>query len=180
MKRLPLLSLSLVAALGVGCSSPSQQDAPEPTQQMQMKKRTQALTGVTLQRVEVSEAVQAAAGGEVIVHAFRFEVAEGTSATVEELVTAALEEGGPDTANLPWEVGLERDQEETRVALKYVSALVDAIEAQVGTGEQYRSGYRHWFQQTSEDVCSHGDFYGMVFQETGLMFVIEAAGNTEC
>jgi hypothetical protein len=180
MKRLPLLSLSLVAALGVACSSPSQQDSPAPTQPMQMKKRTQALTGVTLQSVEVGEAVQAAAGGEVTVHAFRFEMAEGTSASVEELVQAALEEGGAETANLPWEVGFERDQEETRVALKHVSALVDAIEAQVGTGEQYRSGYRHWFQQASEDVCSHGDFYGLVFQEAKLVFVIEAAGNAEC
>lgn len=180
MKRLLLLSLSMVAALGVGCSSPSQQDAPAPTQQIQMKKRTQALTGVTLQGVEVSEAVLAAAGGEVAVHAYRFEVAEGTSASVEDLVTAALEEVGADTVNLPWEVGLERDQEETRVALKFVSALVDAIEAQVGTGEQYRSGYRHWFQQTSEDICSHGDFYVLVFQEAGLVFAIEAAGNAEC
>jgi hypothetical protein len=180
MMRLPLLSLTLVAALGVGCSSPSPQDALAPTQQMQMKKRTQALTGVTLQRVEVSEAVLAAAGGEVSVRAYRFEVAEGTSASVEDLVQAAFEEEGTDTVSLPWEVGLERDQDETRVALKYVSALVEAIEAQVGTGEQYRSGYRHWFQQTSEDVCSHGDFYGLVFQEAGLVFVIEATGNAEC
>lgn len=180
MKRLPLLSLSLMAALGVGCSNPSQQDAQAPTQQMQVKKRTQALTGVTLHEVQVSEAVQLAAGGQVTVRAYRFEVAEGATASVEELVQAALEESGADTVNLPWEVGLERDQEETRVALKYVSAVVGAIEAQVGTGEQYRSGYRHWFQQASEDVCNHGDFYGLVFQQAGLIFVIEATGNAEC
>jgi hypothetical protein len=180
MKRLPLLSLSLVAALGVGCSSPSQQDAPEPTGQMQLKKRTQALVGVTLQEVPVSAEIQAATEGEATVRAFRIQVAEGLSPSVEELVTAALEEGGSDVINLPWQAGLERNRDETRAALKYLNTLVPAIEAQVGTGEQYRSGYRHWFQMTAPDVCSHGDFYGLVFREAGLVFVIEATGSASC
>lgn len=180
MKRLPLLSLSLVAALGVGCSNPSQEDASAPTEQLQMKERTQALTGVTLHEVPVSAEVLAATEGEATVRAFRIEVSEGTSASVEELVTAALEEGSSDAVNLPWQVGVERDQGETRAALKYLNALVPTIEAQVGTGEQYRSGYRHWFQTTAPDVCSHGDFYGLVFREAGLVFVIEATGNAEC
>lgn len=180
MKSFPLLSLSLLATLGVGCSNSPQQDTQAPTQQIQMKKRTQALTGVTLHEVPVSEAVQAAAGGEVTVRSFQFVLAEGASASVDELVQAALEESGSDTVNLPWQVGLERDHDETHVALKYVSALVDAIEAQVGTNEQFRSGYRHWFQQTTEDVCSHGDFHGLVFQEARLIFVIEGTGNADC
>lgn len=178
MTRLPLLSLSLVAAL-VGCSNPSPQDAPTPTEQLQTKRRTQALMGVTLREEPVSADVQAAAGEMATVRAYRFEVAEGIAPSVEELVTAALEENA-DTVNLPWEAGLERDQEETRAALKFVEALAPAIEAQVGTGEQYRSGYRHWFQATAPDVCGHGDFYGLVFREAGLLFVIEATGNAEC
>lgn len=180
MKRLPLLSLSLVAALGVGCSNPSPQDAPAPTGQLQVKKRTQALAGVTLQEIPVSAEVLAATEGEATVKAFRIQVAEGLSPSDEELVTAALEEGGSDAMNLPWQVGLGRDREETRAALKYLNALVPAIEAQVGTGEQYRSGYRHWFQMTGQDVCSHGDFYGLVFREAGLVFVIEATGSASC
>jgi hypothetical protein len=40
MKRLLLLPLSLVATLGIGCNHPSQEDAPAPTQQTQVKKRT--------------------------------------------------------------------------------------------------------------------------------------------
>lgn len=180
MKRLPLLSLSLVATLGVGCSSPSPQDAPAPTEQQQMKRRTQAVTGVTLQEVPVSPEVLAAADGEATVRAYRIAVSEGTSVSLEELVTSALEEGGSDAMNLPWQVGPGRNREETRAALKYLDTLVQAIEAQVGTGEPYHSGYRHWFQTTAQDVCSHGDFYGLVFREAGLVFVIEATGSTSC
>lgn len=182
MKRLPLLSLSLVATLGAGCSNPSPQDAPPPTATapMQVKARTQALTGVTLHEEPVAPEVAAATGGEATVRAFRFEVAEGVSPSVEELVTAALEEAGSDVVNLPWQVGIERDREETRGALKYLNALVPAIEAQVGTGEEYRSGYRHWFQTTAPDICGHGDFYGLVFKEAGRVFVIEATGSAEC
>ena len=178
MKRLPLLSLSLVAALGVGCSNPPPQDPPPAP--MAVKKRTQALTGVTLHEEPVPTEVIAAAGGEATVRAFRFEVVEGITPMVDELVTAALEEGGSDAVNLPWQVGIERDREETRGALKYLNQLVPAIEAQVGTGEQYRSGYRHWFQMTAPDVCDHGDFYGLVFREAGRVFVIEATGRAEC
>ncbi len=178
MKRLLLLSLSLVATLGVGCSNPPPQDPPPAP--MAVKKRTQALTGVTLREEPVSADVLAATEGEATVRVFRYEVAEGISPTVEELVTAALEEGGSDVVNLPWQAGPERDRDETRGALKYLNALVPAIEAQVGTGEQYRSGYRHWFQMTTADVCSHGDFYGLVFREAGRVVVIEATGNASC
>jgi hypothetical protein len=180
MKRLPLLSLFLIATLGVGCSKSSQEDAPAPTEQMQVKKHTQALTGITLQEVPVSAEVLAAAGEGTTVRAFHIEAAEGVSASVEELVTAALEEGGSDPVNLPWQAGVERDREETRLALKYLEELVPTIEAQVGTDEEYRSGYRHWMMQTAQDFCGHGDFYGLVFQQAGMLFIIEATGGTEC
>jgi hypothetical protein len=181
MKRLPLLSLSLVATLGVGCSNPSQEDAPAPTQQVQVKKRTQALSSgrVTLEEVPVSAAVLAAAEGHATVRTFRI-VASEAGVSVGEIAAAAHLAGASDPANLPWELGPERGQEETREALKYLSALVPAIEAEVGTGEVYSSGYEHWFQMSGQDFCNHGDFYSLVFKEAGLVFVIEASGGAEC
>jgi len=181
MKRLPLLSLTLVATLGVGCSNPSQEDAPAPTQQVQVKKRTQALSTsrVTLEEVPVSAAVQAAAEGAATVRAFRIAASE-EGVSLGEIVAAAHLAGASDPANLPWELGPERDPEETRAALKYLNTLVPTIEAEVGTGEVYSSGDEHWFQTTAQDFCNHGDFYSLVFKEAGLVFVIEASGGAEC
>ena len=62
MKHLPLLSLPLLVTLGVGCSNPSQESAPAPTSAMQTKKRTQALSNVSLVEVPVSTVVQASVG----------------------------------------------------------------------------------------------------------------------
>jgi hypothetical protein len=181
MKRLPLLSLSLVATFGIGCSNPSQEDAPAPTAQVQTKKRTQALgnSRVTLEEIPVSASVQAAAAGEATVRAFRI-VSSEEGATVGDIVAAAHLAGASDPANLPWQSGLERGKDETRAALKYLNALVPTIEAEVGTGEAYRSGYQHWFQMSAQDLCNHGDFYSLVFKEAGLVFVIEASGAAEC
>lgn len=181
MKRLLLLPLSLVATLGVGCSNSSSEDAPQPTQQPQAKKRTQALSTdrVTLEEVAVSEAVLTAAGSEATVRAFRI-VSSAEDITMGELSSAAHVAGASDVANLPWQVEAERGQSDTRRALKYLNALVPAIEAEVGTGEDYNSGYQHWFQTVGEDLCNHGDFYSLVFKQTGMVFVIEASGATEC
>src|SRR3712207_4187735 len=96
MKRLPLLSLSVVVTLGIGCSNPSPEDAPAPTQQLQVKKRKQALSSrVTLEEVPVSAAVQAAAGGEATVRAYRI-VSSEADVTVAEIVTAAHSVGASD------------------------------------------------------------------------------------
>lgn len=181
MKRLLLLPLSLVATLGFGCSQPSQEDAPAPTQKTQVKKRTQALSDgrVSLEEVAVSEAVQAAAGSQATVRAFQI-VSAAEGVTVAELAAAAHQVGASDAANLPWQAEAERGKDDTRRLLKYLDALVPAIEAEVGTGEEYSSGYQHWFQTSGEDVCSHGDAYSVVFQQAGRVFVIEASGATEC
>lgn len=180
MKRLPLLSLSLVATLGVACSNPSQEDAPAPTQQVQLKKRTQALSSrVTLEEIPVSAAVQAAAEGQATVRAFRITASE-EGVSVGEVVAAARVVGASDPANLPWVAGPERSPESTRAALKYLNALVPVIEAEVGTGEAYSSGSEHWFQMSAQDFCNHGDFYGLLFKQAGLVFVIEASGGAEC
>ncbi|KFE69463.1 hypothetical protein [Hyalangium minutum] len=181
MKRLLLLPFSLVATLGFGCSNSSSGDAPQPTQQVQVKKRTQALSTdrVTLEEVAVSEAVLTAAGSEASVRAFRI-VSSAEDITMGELASAAHVVGASEVANLPWQVEAERGQDDTRRALKYLDALVPAIEAEVGTGEDYNSGYQHWFQTVGEDLCNHGDFYSLVFKQTGLVFVIEASGATEC
>lgn len=181
MKRLLLLPLSLVATLGFGCSNPSQGDAPTPTQQTQVKKRTQALSDsrVRLEEVEVSAAVREAAGSEATVRAFRIVSAE-EGVTEGELTAAAHLSGASDPANLPWQAEEARNKEDTRRALKYLNTLVSAIEAEVGTDEEYNSGYQHWFQTSGEDLCNHGDFYSLVFKQAGLVFVIEASGATEC
>ena len=66
------------------------------------------------------------------------------------------------------------------MALKYLEGVVPAIEAEVGTGEQFRSGYYHWWQSAWFDRCNHGDFYGVVFPQAGKVFILEVAGTTEC
>jgi hypothetical protein len=179
MKRLPLLTLSLVAMFSAGCSKPAEGDAPPPTQQSQVKKRTQALGGVTLQEVPVSAAVLAAAGGQVTVRAFQIGATE-EPLSLGEVLAAAHQQGASDPVNLPWELGLERDHEETHSALKYLNELVPTIEAEVGTGEEYHSGSYHWFQMTTQELCNHGEFHGLYFKDAALMVVVEDAGDTEC
>jgi hypothetical protein len=134
---------------------------------------------VTLEEVGVSEAVRGAAGSQATVRAFRIVSAE-EGVTVGEIAAAAHLAGASDPATLPWQAEAERGKEDTRRALKYLNALVSAIETEVGTGEEYGSGYQHWFQSSGEDVCNHGDFYSLVFKQAGLVFVIEASGATEC
>lgn len=181
MKRLMLLPLSLVATLGFGCSNPSPEGALAPTQQTQVKKRTQALgdSQVQLEEVAVSEAVRAAAGTQATVRAFQI-VSAAEGVTVAEIAAVAHAAGASDAANLPWQAAEERGKDDTRRALKYLDALMPAIEAEVGTDEEYGSGYQHWFQASGEDVCSHGDAYSLVFKQAGRVYVIEAEGDTEC
>ena len=179
MKRLPLLSLSLLVTVGVGCSNPSQENAPAPTAKTQLKKRSQALTNVSLVEVPVGPAVQAAAGGNATVRAFQITSADGTF-TKDDVVAAALEQGASDAVNLPWQLGMTRDQLETRSTLRYLNELMPNIEAEVGTGEDYQSGYYHWFQARTEDMCGLGDLYVPVFEQSRKVYVIEATGTTEC
>jgi hypothetical protein len=179
MNRLPLLSLSLVVTLGVACSNPSQENTPAPTQQTQLKKRSQAIRGITLTEDPVSAEVQAAAGGRAVVRSFRIDSSEGEYA-VQDVVTTAFELGASDPVNRPWEMGAERDQEETRGALRYLDGLVTAIETEMGPDAAYTSDYYHWFQNTTQDACDLGDFYGLVFPGLNKVYIIEAQGNTEC
>jgi hypothetical protein len=181
MKRLPLLSLCLVFTLGVACSNPSQESAPAPTQQLQVKKRTQALGAVTLVEVPVSHAVLEAAGENARVRAFEIQAADDTY-SVEDVAQAALQQGVSDPVSLPWQVGQSRDRDETRSALRYLNAVVPAIEADVGTDEAYRSGYYHWFRSNTAESCDLGDAYFLIFKELGTAkaFVIETQGVTEC
>ncbi|MFL5347198.1 MAG: hypothetical protein ACJ8AT_20640 [Hyalangium sp.] len=179
MKPLPLLSLCLLVTLGVGCSNPSQENAPAPTAKTQLKKRSQALTNVSLVEVAVSPAVQAAAGGNATVRAFEISSADG-SFTRDDVVAAALEQGASDPVNLPWHAGVTRDRLETLSTLRYLNNLMPAIEAEVGTGEEFQSGYYHWFQQRAEDSCGLGDLYIPVFEQSRKVYVIEATGSTEC
>lgn len=179
MKRLPLLSLSLVvASLGVGCSSPSQENAPAPTAQTQIKRRSQALSAVTLREVEPGAEVLAAAGENARVRAFEIESAEGEY-TADDVVAAALQQGASDLS-LPWQPSLAKNREETRTTLRYLETLLPAIEASVGTDEEYSTGYFHWFQARAEDTCGLGDLYVPVFTGARKVFVIEATGTTEC
>lgn len=179
MKRLPLLSLSLLVTLGVGCSSQSQDNAPAPTAKTQLKKRSQALTNVGLTEIPVSPAVQAAAGAGATVRAFEITSADGTF-TRDDVVAAALDQGASDPVNLPWQAGVTRDRLETLSTLRYLNELMPTIEADVGTGEEYQSGYYHWFQQRAEDSCGLGDLYVPVFEQSRKVYVIEATGTTEC
>ena len=190
MKSLPLLSLSLMATLGVGCSNPAQESAPAPTQQAQIKKRTQALGAVSLREVPVSPAVLTAAGEDARVRSFEIDAEEG-SYTVEEVAQVALQQGVTDPVTLPWQVGVERDREETRTSLRYLNGVVPAIEAELGAEVEYRTGYYHWFRPITEESCHFGDalfltFPGVAGEEPsgvarpGKVFVIETEGTTEC
>jgi hypothetical protein len=180
MKRLPLLSLSLVAvSLGVGCSSSSQENASAPTPEIQVKRRTQALSAVTLSEVEPGAEVLAAAGGNATVRAFVIESAEGEY-TADDVRAAALQQGASDSLNLPWEPSPAMDREDARASLRYLDTLLPAIEASVGTDEEYSTGYFHWFLPQAQDTCGHGDLYVPVFTGARKVFVIEATGTTEC
>ncbi len=179
MKRLPLLSLPLLVTLGVGCSNPSQENAPAPTAKTQVKKRVQALSNVSLVEVPVSPAVQVAAGENATVRAFEITSTDGTF-TMDEAVAAALQQGASDPANLPWQAGIVRDRVETLSTLRYLNELMPTIEAEVGTGEEYQSGYYHWFQSRTQDSCGLGDLYVPVFGQSRKLYVIEATGTTEC
>jgi hypothetical protein len=180
MKPIPLISLTLIATLSGACSSPSDPSAPEAAEQAAPRKKvSQALGGVTLVEVAVSPAVQAAAGNQAVVRAFQLQVSEGGSASVAEVMPVALQQAASN-ASKPWRADPERNAEETRTALKYLEAVVPAIEAEVGTGEAFRSGYYHSWEAAGFERCNHGDFYGLVFPQAGKVFTIEAAGTTEC
>ena len=178
MKSLPLLSLCLAVTVGVGCSNPAQESTPA-AQQGPVKKRSQALSSVELREVPVSTAVLAAAGDNARVREFEVVSAEGTF-TSDEVVAAALQQGASDPVSLPWQAGLTRDQDETRTSLRYLESLLPAIEAEVGTQEEYHTGYYHWFQAKTEDACDLGDLYTPYFAGSRKVFVIEATGTTEC
>lgn len=180
MKRFPLISLTLLATLGVACSSPSDQNPPEPTEQAAPRKRvSQALEGLTLVEVPVSAAVLAAAGEQATVRAFEIQASPGVSVTVADVMAAAHQQGASDLSK-DWKADTERNKEETQAALRYLESVVPTIEAEVSTSEEYRSGYSHAFEPAAFERCSHRDFYGLVFLEAGKVFTLEAAGETEC
>jgi hypothetical protein len=178
MKRISLISLTLVAILSGACSSQSDQNPPE-EQSTPRKSVSQALNGVSLEEVPVSAAVQAAAGGQVTVRAFQIQLFEGGSASVADVMPAALQHGASDLSK-GWQADPERNAEETRTALKFAEGVLPAIEAEVGTGEVFSSGYFHSWEAAGFDQCNHGDFYGVVFPQAGKVFTIEVAGTTEC
>ncbi|WP_224360941.1 hypothetical protein [Hyalangium versicolor] len=178
MKRFPLLSLSLVVGLGVGCSNPAQESAPTPTQHSQVKKRTQALEGsVALREIPVSAAVLAAAEGNATVRAFSIESTPGEY-TADEAMAAAFQQGVSDPANLPWHADVARSREETRTSLRYVEGLIPTIEAELGADADYTTGYYHFFRPQTEENCELGDAYEMLSGTT--IYVLEFRGTTEC
>jgi hypothetical protein len=180
MKRISLISLTLAATLSVACSSQSDQSAPESVEQAGPRKKvSQALGGITLVEVPVSAEVQAAAGSQATVRAFQIQAAEGSRVSVAEVMPAALQHGASDLSKA-WQADPERNMEETRAALKYLESVVPAIEAEVGTGEAFRSGYYHSWEQATFDRCHHRDFYGVLFPQAGKVFTIEAMGDTDC
>jgi hypothetical protein len=180
MKHLPLLSLSLVAALVVGCSKPADEGAPEPTQATSLKRRTQKLEGVSLVELSLSPEVAAAIGEGMRVRAYQVELGGQAAPSLAELAGAGLEKGASDPAGLPWELKEEQDAEATRVALKFAEGLLPAIEAQVGTGEAPRAAHHHWWTEMLVGSCGYGDFYSVYFQQSGKLFVIEISGQTAC
>ena len=180
MKRISLISLSLIASLSGACSSQSDQSAPEPEQKAAPRKSvSQALSSVTLQEVPVSADVQLAAGSQATVRAFQIQVAEGGSSAVADVMPVALQQAVSELGK-GWQVNSERDADETRTALKFAEGLMPAIEAQVGTGEAFSSGYYYSWQPAGLDRCAHGDFYGVVFPQAGKVFTVELAGTTDC
>jgi hypothetical protein len=146
---------------------------------MPRKSVSQALNGVSLEEVPVSAAVQAAAGGQATVRVFQIQLSEGGSASVADVMPAALQRGASDLSK-GWQADPERNAEETRAALKFAEGVLPAIEAEVGTGEALSSGYFHSWEAAGFDQCKHGDFYGVVFPQAGKVFTIEVAGTTEC
>jgi len=180
MKRNSLISLAVIAVLSSACSSQSDQSPPESTPQASPRKRvSQALEGVSLVEVPVSPAVQAAVGSQATVRAFQIQVAEGGSSAVADVMPVALQQAVSELGK-GWQVNSERDADETRTALKFAEGLMPAIEAQVGTGEAFSSGYYYSWQPAGLDRCAHGDFYGVVFPQAGKVFTVELAGTTDC
>lgn len=180
MKRISLISLPLVAILSGACSSQSDQSPPEPEPQAAPRKSvSQALSSVSLTEVPVSAAVQAAAGSQATVRAFQLQVSEGGSASVADVMPVALERGASSLSK-GWQADPERNTEETRTALKFAEGVLPAIEAEVGTGEAFSSGYYHSWEAAGLDRCNHGDFYGVVFPQAGKVFTLEVAGTTDC
>jgi hypothetical protein len=178
MKRLPLISMTLLATLGVACSSPSDSSAPEAVEQVAPRKQvSQALSTVTLVEVPVSAAVQAAAGSEATVRAFEIQAAPGASFTVADVMPVALQQGASDLSK-DWKVLPERNKEETREALRYLESLVPAIEAELGASVEYSSGYYHSWEAAGFELCHHRDFYGVVAGDK--VFTIEGSGNVGC
>lgn len=178
MKRFSLLALSLAATLSVACSKDAQEDAPAPS--TGMKKALQALGQATLVEVPVSAEVLAASG-EATVRAFRIEQAEG-ELSIEEVVSQAFQAGVSDSAR-PWQRDIEhpeRNAEETRVALRYLDQLLPTIELEIGTQEEFRSAYYHWWVMTTQDSCRHADLHIVVFSQARQAFTIETPGETEC
>ncbi|HEX8704569.1 MAG TPA: hypothetical protein VF815_37400 [Myxococcaceae bacterium] len=180
MKRISLISLTLIASLSGACSSQSDQSAPEPEQKVAPRKSvSQALTGVTLQEVPVSAAIQEAVAGQATVRAFQIQVPEGGSVSVADVMPVALQSAAADLSK-DWQQNPERNVEQTHVALKFLEGVLPAMEAQVGTDEEPTSGYYHSFETAELDRCNHGDFYGVVFPQAGKLFTIEVAGTTDC
>lgn len=180
MKRNSLISLAAVAILSGACSSQSDQSPPESAQEAGPRKSvSQALEGVSLVEVPVSPAVQAAVGSQATVRAFQIQAAQGATASVAEVMPVALHRAASDLSK-DWKVDPERNAEDTRTALKYLEAVVPAIEAEVGTGEALRSGYYHSWENVAFDRCHHRDFYGLVFPQAGKVFTLETRGDTDC
>lgn len=180
MKRNSLISLAVIAALSGACSAQSDQAPPETTQQGTPRKSvSQALEGLSLVEIPVSPALQAAVGSQATVRAFQIQASEGVSASVGSVMPAALERAASDLSK-DWRANPERNAEDTRTALKYLEAVVPAIEAEVGTGEAFGSGYYHSWENVAFDRCHHRDFYGLVFPQAGKVFTLEATGDTDC
>lgn len=177
MNRVPLLSLCLVVAFGVGCSNPAQESAPAPTQQLQVKRSTQALEGMALRELPVSAEVLAATEGAATVRTFAIDAAPGEY-TVDQVVAAAFQQAASDPVNLPWQAGVTQNREDSHVTLRYLNTLLPVIETEVGTDEEYSTGSYHWFRSQTEDSCELGDLYTVVF--AGKVYVIESRGLTEC
>lgn len=180
MKRISLISLTLIATLSSACSSQSDQAPPESEKQAKPRKSvSQALSGVTLEELAVSPEVQAIVGDQAIVRAFQIQVPEGGSVSVAEVMPVALQSAASNLAK-NWQADPELTVEETHLALKPLEGVLKAIEAQVGTGEEPNAGYYHSFENVGLDACDHGDFYGVVFPQAGKLFTVEIAGTIGC
>jgi hypothetical protein len=180
MKRNSLISLAVIAVLSSACSSQSDQSPPESTPQASPRKSvSQALEGANLVEIPVSPAVQAAVGNQATVRAFQIQASGGVSVSVATVMPSALHRAASDLTK-DWRADPERNAEDTRTALKYLEGVVQAIEAEVGTGEAFSSGYYHSWENMAFDRCHHRDFYGLVFPQAGKVFTLEARGDTDC